>query len=88
MNKIEEVLKKEVIMKLLGLETPLLKSWLNGRKFRLQVVYRATRDGFDVGKFHSLVDNQGPTLTVILSKDGFLFGGYTSKSWKDTVGGY
>ena len=85
MNKIEEVLKKEVIMKLLGLETPLLTSWLNGRKFRLQVVYRATRDGFDKEKFHSLVDNQGPTLTVILSKDGFLFGGYTSKSWKHTA---
>ena len=71
-------------MKLLGLETPLLRSWLNGRKFRLQVVYRATRDGFDAAKFHSLVDNQGPTLTVILSKDGFLFGGFTSKSWVHT----
>ena len=88
MNKIEEVLKKEVIMKLLSLETPLLKSWLNGRKFRLQVVYRATRDGFDKEKFHSLVDNEGPTLTVILSKDGFLFGGYTSKSWKHTASGW
>ena len=50
----------------------------------MQVVYRATRDGFDAAKFHSLVDNQGPTLTVILSKDGFLFGVFTSKSWVHT----
>ena len=83
MNKIDEVLKKEVIMKLLGLETPMLTTWFNGKKFRLQVVYRATRDGFDKEKFHTLVDNQSPTLIVILSQDGFLFGGYNCKSWGD-----
>ena len=71
-------------MKLLGIETKLLATWFNGKKFKLQVVYRATRDGFDAAKFHSLVDNQGPTLTVILSKDGFLFGGFTCKSWVHT----
>ena len=80
-TKINEVLKKDVIMKLLGLETPLLTTWFGGKKFKLQVVYRATRDGFDAAKFHSLVDDQGPTLTVILSTNGFLFGGFTSKSW-------
>ena len=58
----------------------MLKTWFDGKKYKLKVIYRATRDGFTVDKFHSLVDNQGPTLTVILSKDGFLFGGFASKS--------
>jgi len=67
---------------------PVLKTWFDGKKFTLKLIYRATRDGFDGAKFHSLVDNQGQTLTVVLSKDGFLFGGFTSKSWVHIHGDY
>jgi hypothetical protein len=52
------------------------------------LIYKATRDGFGVSDFHRCCDNQGPTMTVIQSKEGgFLFGGYTSVSWK-SVGDY
>lgn len=56
-----------------------LSEWLPKKKFTLQ--YKATRDGFNAFEFHQLCDKKGPTLTVIQSKDGHLFGGYTSASW-------
>ena len=34
-SKIDEVIKKEILKKLLGLETPLLKTWFGGKKFSL-----------------------------------------------------
>lgn len=51
-SKIDEVIKKEIIMKVLELETPLLTSWFDGKKFSLQLAYRASRDGFEAAKFH------------------------------------
>ena len=41
------------------------------------------RDGNSCKVFHEKVDNQGPTITLFLSEDGYKFGGYTSKSFKD-----
>jgi gas vesicle protein len=47
------------------------------------LIYKATRDGFGASDFHRCCDNQGPTMSVIQSKDGgYLFGGYTSVSWR------
>ena len=43
------------------------------------------RDGNSCAVFHEKVDNQGPTITLFLSQDGYKFGGYTSKSFK--IGG-
>jgi hypothetical protein len=52
---------------------------------RWVLIYKATRDGFASSDFHRCCDDQGPTMTVIRSKDGgYLFGGYTSVSWKST----
>jgi hypothetical protein len=49
------------------------------------LIYKATRDGFGSNDFHRCCDNQGPTMTVIRSKDGgYIFGGYTSVSWRST----
>jgi hypothetical protein len=45
------------------------------------LVYKATENGFDAKICHQCCDNQGPTLTVIESSEGYLFGGYTAASW-------
>ncbi|CAF0933327.1 unnamed protein product [Rotaria sordida] len=45
------------------------------------LIYKASRDGFDAATFHSYCDNQGPTMTIILSNNNYLFGGYTSIPW-------
>jgi len=49
-------------------------------------LYRGTRDTFTAPKFHELCDNKGPTLSIIKSKDGKVFGGYTSASWSSVRG--
>jgi hypothetical protein len=52
------------------------------------LIYKATRDGFRGSDFHRCCDNKGATMTIIQSKDGgYLFGGYTSVSWK-SAGNY
>jgi len=47
------------------------------------LLYRATSDGKSPADFHRCCDNKGPTLLVIRSGE-YIFGGYTSKSWKTT----
>ncbi|CAF1172092.1 unnamed protein product [Didymodactylos carnosus] len=53
---------------------------------RWQLIYRASRDGFGAKDFHDRCNDQGATVTVIRSKNGYLFGGYTRVPWKSDGG--
>jgi len=44
-------------------------------------IYCASIDGFSSTNFHSKCNNKGPTLVVIRSNNGNIFGGYTSLDW-------
>ena len=55
---------------------------LIGRNCNLILLYQMTKDGNSCSTFHDKVDNQGPTITLFESEDGYKFGGYTSKSFK------
>eukprot|EP01114_Cavostelium_apophysatum_P015092 TRINITY_DN4046_c0_g1_i1.p1 TRINITY_DN4046_c0_g1~~TRINITY_DN4046_c0_g1_i1.p1 ORF type:complete len:340 (-),score=67.20 TRINITY_DN4046_c0_g1_i1:60-974(-) len=46
-----------------------------------ELLYRATRDGFEAAKFHMHCNNKGPTITIIKSVGNFIFGGYTPTPW-------
>ncbi|CAF4653295.1 unnamed protein product [Rotaria socialis] len=46
-----------------------------------ELIYKATRDGFDANTFHARCNNKGPTITIIQSNNNFLFGGYTAIPW-------
>jgi hypothetical protein len=47
------------------------------------LLYRATRDGFEVRDFHSKCDGHSNTLTILKAKQsGFIFGGYTTVHWE------
>ena len=47
-----------------------------------KLCWRASRNGWDSSRFHSLCDEKGPTITLI--KVGkYIFGGYTSLSWSE-----
>ncbi|CAF1378268.1 unnamed protein product [Didymodactylos carnosus] len=47
-----------------------------------QLIYQATRDGFNLDTFHHLCDNISPTVTIYQSNNGgYLFGGYTKAIW-------
>ena len=52
-----------------------------GRECNLQLLYQMTKDGDKCETFHKKVDNQGPTITLFKSEDGYKFGGYTSQSF-------
>ena len=52
--------------------------WSGYKKFEL--IYRGSRDGMTIKKFHELCDNKGPTITLY-KNDKNIFGGYTPLSW-------
>jgi hypothetical protein len=47
----------------------------------LQLLYRGSRDGFQSSDFHRLCNGHSHTLTLVLSMDGYVFGGYTPLVW-------
>ena len=51
------------------------------KDFKFELLYKGTLDGDTYDIFHKKCDNQGPTISIIESTDGQIFGGYTSKSW-------
>eukprot|EP00013_Stygamoeba_regulata_P025303 CAMPEP_0177651930 /NCGR_PEP_ID=MMETSP0447-20121125/12828_1 /TAXON_ID=0 /ORGANISM="Stygamoeba regulata, Strain BSH-02190019" /LENGTH=430 /DNA_ID=CAMNT_0019155079 /DNA_START=91 /DNA_END=1383 /DNA_ORIENTATION=- len=63
----------------------LLSRFYGDTKMRWVLCYKASRDGFRAADFHRKCDKVGPTIAVIQSKEGgYLFGGYTSLSWKSS----
>jgi hypothetical protein len=56
--------------------------WLPGKRFRM--LYRSSRDGASAASFHLLCDDQGPTVTLIKSSGGYVFGGYAGVAWSST----
>ena len=48
----------------------------------LTLLYRGSKDGFRPVDFHNKCDNKGPSLTIIKSKAGKVFGGYTRQHWE------
>ena len=55
---------------------------LSGKQF--QLLYRASRDGFQAANFHAKCNNYTRTLTVVQTTKGYVFGGYTSVAWDST----
>jgi len=47
----------------------------------MELIYSASRDGFEADQFHSKCDKNPNTFIIIQSTNGNLFGGYTEQSW-------
>ena len=45
------------------------------------LIYRASEHGYTAESFHQYCDDKGPTLVLIKSSEGWIFGGYTTQSW-------
>ena len=56
-----------------------LREWVGDYKWRL--LYRASENDYTAESFHEYCDNKGPTLVIIKSSGGWIFGGYTTQSW-------
>ena len=46
----------------------------------LNMIYKATRDGFKASDFHSKCDNKMKVLVIIKAKN-YIFGGFTNQGW-------
>ena len=51
-----------------------LCEWCGAENFEL--LYRGSRDGFNVNKFHEKCDNKGKTLVLAKNIKGHVFGGF------------
>jgi len=47
-----------------------------------ETLYVASKDGDSAAVFHKKCDDQGPTVVIVETKAGNVFGGYTTASWK------
>ena len=57
-----------------------MREWLGDYNWRL--LYRASEHGYTAKSFHECCDDvNGPTLVIIKSSEGWIFGGYTTQSW-------
>ena len=67
-----------------------LFNWINdkneSKKFKTSLLYRKSRDGDSFNTFHNLCDNQGTTLVLYKSNEGFIIGGYTPLNWDNHSG--
>jgi len=53
-----------------------------------ETLYVASKDGQSTSNFHSKCDNQGPTVVIVLTTTGNIFGGYAATSWHSSAGYY
>jgi hypothetical protein len=52
----------------------------------LTLLFSGSTHGWKPSKFHELCDEKGPTITVMKSKAGRVFGGFAMQSWDSKTG--
>ncbi|GBC10232.1 hypothetical protein RclHR1_09460005 [Rhizophagus clarus] len=56
---------------------------LRNMPFEFKLIYRASREGFGIKKFHECCDNKGPTVVIIkVRNSGEIIGGYNPLDWR------
>ena len=58
----------------------ILQEWCGDYNWRL--IFRASDNDYLAKSFHRCCDGRKPTLIVIKSSGGWIFGGYTTQSWR------
>eukprot|EP00752_Nemacystus_decipiens_P018449 g16539.t1 len=71
--------------------TTTIRSWCPGKPHGLKLLYRASRDGWTAGSFHSMCDSSASTITLVrvkargsTSNDDSVVGGFSSVPWAST----
>ncbi|RIA94183.1 hypothetical protein C1645_873637 [Glomus cerebriforme] len=76
-----------------SIDTELIASWIDKKQgtpyhfkdlpFKFNLIYRSSREGFEIDKFHNICDNKGPTIVVIkVHNSGEIIGGYNPLEWR------
>jgi len=67
-------------------ELPFLNAILGEKSKEMgDILYIASRDGDAASDFHSSCDDQGPTVVIVQTKSGEVFGGYAGISWESSA---
>jgi hypothetical protein len=74
----------------------LMKQWIfeansisgccSSKNLYFNLLHQASTRGFQASTFHQLCDNQGPTLVLVKSTNGHIFGGVNFISWMSGTG--
>lgn len=56
----------------------------SSKEIGLVPLYVASIDGDGASDFHEKCDGKGPTVVIVKTKDGYVFGGYTDVVWKSS----
>ena len=60
--------------------------WIdNNNEIKFDLIFRMSKDGDQSKDFHNNCDNKDPTLILIETVKGYIFGGYTPLNW-DNIG--
>lgn len=59
----------------------LIISWLPNKPSKIKLLFDTKRDGDYASTFHDKCDGKCPTLVVIKSNTGYIFGGYVTSAW-------
>ena len=81
LNKISCLNADSCIINSAQLET--LKKWINPNKpIKFNLLYSAKKHGDNRISFHNRCDNRAPTITIVETTKGIIFGGYTEAKWQ------
>jgi len=59
----------------------LLISWLPNKPSKINLLFDTVREWDNASTFHDKCDGKCPTLVVIKSNTGYIFGGYVTSAW-------
>jgi hypothetical protein len=74
-------------------DAALIASWIDKKRgtpynfkdlpIKFNLIYRASRNGFEIDKFHKYCDNKGPTIVIIkVQTTNEIIGGYNPLEWR------
>lgn len=88
-NNIEQVsgapsLDSKILKK--SSDVTMLRKWVNEKikSSNWKLLYRGSKDGFSSANFHSKCDSKGPTVVLIKSNLGKIFGAFAEKDWSSS----
>ena len=73
LEKLSSILNKD--------DASLIISWLPQKPLEFKLLFDTKRDGDYSSTFHDKCDGKSPTLVVIKSSIGYIFGGYVTAAW-------
>ena len=75
-----KIIKSNIINKN---EEKIILNWIPTNFRFFELIFDTTRDGDSVDSFKNKCEGQSPTLVIVKTETGVIFGGYATSSWKE-----